>query len=196
MSKEGTLLVTIAQKALEDAANIIGSIKILEESNKDNANESLNKVGAGAAAGQIHLALIWRLQSIVVRAYLKPVKSDDLHLRHGFELLKNEITRVNSIAHGAHDSLQEAEQLWLRNCGDHRLEKLIATRHKFIAHLGEPDKNLPMPSYKDLFDFGRETATMMEHFAKAIGVTIEGGLEGENTKFEKSAQQYWKPWKQ
>jgi hypothetical protein len=37
---------------------------------------------------QIQLSLIWRLQLIVARAYLKPVREGDLHLRRAFELLR------------------------------------------------------------------------------------------------------------
>lgn len=184
----------IARKAIEDAANIVGIIEILESSNTGKVNPTINAANAGAAALQIQLSLIWRLHLIVARTYLSPVKSGDLHLKAGFELLKKSAIRQGCIAPGQGDTFKKAESEWLRGCGDHRLPDIISTRHKFIAHLGEPDKDAAIPTYKDLFDFARKTASIMELFANSVGVAGSADLSQEKESFKKSADQFWKPW--
>jgi hypothetical protein len=47
---DANTFLTVAQKAYEDAAKIIGLIEILEASNIGNVNPSLNAAGAGAVA--------------------------------------------------------------------------------------------------------------------------------------------------
>ena len=162
----------MVRKAYEDAAQIVGLIEILQASNTGNVNRSLNAAGAETAALQVHYSLIWRLQLIVARAYLKPVKKGDLHLRCGFELLKNAQVRQKVVTSGRTKHLTDAETRWIRACGDYRLPKITSTRHKFIAHISEPDKNLKIPTYKELFDFARETALIMEQLALAAGVSL------------------------
>jgi hypothetical protein len=90
--------------------------------------------------------------------------------------------------------MKGTEQRWLKACGDHRLPKIKATRHKFIAHVGEPDKEDENPSYKELLDFARETAAIMEGLAVAVGFSMIGGLAGETEKFRSGAGKFWDPW--
>ncbi len=192
-SNTRTVLV-VARKAYEDAAQIVGLLEILEASNTGGVNAALNSAGAGAAALQIQLSLIWRLQLLVARAYSKPVKKGDLHLRAGFELLADNAVRQRVIVNDLAKHLHDAESRWKKSCGDHRLSKIVTARHKFIAHLGEPAEEDEVPKFKELFDFARDTAAIMEQLALAIGFTMNGGLSNEIETFFESAKKFWAPW--
>jgi hypothetical protein len=192
---DANTFLVVAQKAYEDAAQIIGLIEILEASNTGNVNPDLNAGGAATAALQVHYSLIWRLQLIVARAYLRPVKKGDLHLRRGFELLKDAQVRQKAVTPERTKHLTDAQIRWDRACGDHRLSKITSTRHKFIAHIGEPDKDVEIPTYKELFDFARETALLMEQLALAAGVNMSGGgIPNETRLFAEAAKKFWSPW--
>jgi hypothetical protein len=184
----------VAEGAYRDAAQIVGLIEILEASNTGGIDAALNKAGAGGAVLQIQFSLIWRLQLLVARAYSKPTKEGDLHLRRGFELLGENSVRQRVVTGDRAKHLHDAESRWKKCCGDTRLSKIEHARHKFIAHLGRPNAKIEVPKYRELFDFARETAAIMEHLALAAGFTMNGGLSAERETFAESAKIFWAPW--
>jgi len=178
----------ISASAFADAIEILAIIEVLEAGNKG-ASEALNKAGAGRAAAHIQRSLFTRLHFLVARAYSKS-RDGDLHARRAFDLLKKPIIAKDALAPA---DLPEARRCWTKCCGDHRLQRFLHFRDKFLAHLGEPDLETEIPTYGEVFAIARQTAIALEKLANAVGV-FTLSLESQVPAHKDSAEKFWAPW--
>jgi hypothetical protein len=178
----------IAASAFADAIEMLAIIEVLEAGNIK-ATPALNAAGAGRAAGHIQRALFTRLHFLVARAYSKS-RDGDLHARRAFDLLKS---------HGVAKEMKNpgdfaaAKQFWVRCCGDHRLQRFLHFRDKFLAHLGEPEPAQGIPTYGEVFAIARQTATALEKLAHVTGV-VSLSLDTQIPSHKESAEKFWAPW--
>jgi hypothetical protein len=173
---------------LGDAVEITILIQLLEGQTGDGVIAALSEAGADRAAGVVQNALIARLVLLTARAYAKP-REGDLHLRVAKVCLEDQTTREIFQANAA--KLAEFDEHWEKCCGDHRLPKIKDFRDKFTAHLGEP-KNLDAATYRELFDFGAETAKCMELLALATNVAVAS--IDTDPELLSSPKAFWAPW--
>lgn len=189
-----TKIKPIAENGFSDALEIMQLIALLKAQNSNNVNKALSKAGAGRAAIAARNAFIARLTLLVVRCYAKP-RAGDLHIRQAFNLIskdqrvRDELARRNSGA-----TVKDAEDRWLLCRGDHRLKSLEHFRDKYTAHLGEPEEDIPLPKYDELFPFAEETAKLMQALANAAGVNTHK-LSDWSDEIVGSAEALWEPWK-
>jgi hypothetical protein len=87
---------------------------------------------------------------------------------------------------------KEKAKAHFKKCkGDNRLNKIRHFRDKFTAHIGEP-MEIPLPKYKDLFSFAKETVTCIDLIAVATGTALV--KIADNIDAKKEAVAFWKPW--
>ena len=188
-----TKLKPIAENGFEDALEILQLIALLKAQNSNNVNKGLSDVGAGRAAIVARNAFIARLTLLVVRCYAKP-KNGDLHIRKAFDLIANdsrvseELSRRNPAG-----ALTDTQSIWFSCRCDNRLHYLKHFRDKYTAHFSEPNADIPLPKYDELFPFAIETTKVMEALAKAVGVNSHN-LNDWNDEIAGSAEAFWKPW--
>ncbi|HVV79317.1 MAG TPA: hypothetical protein VHD59_06850 [Pseudolabrys sp.] len=178
----------IAASGFTDAIEMLAIIEVLEAGNVG-ATPALNAAGAGRAAGHIQRALFTRLHFLVARAYSKS-RDGDLHARRAFDLLKSHAVAKEMQNPG---DLAEARQFWVKCCGDHRLQRFLHFRDKFLAHLGEPEPGQDIPTYGEVFAIARQTATALEKLAHVTGV-VGLSLESQIPAHKESAEKFWEPW--
>jgi hypothetical protein len=178
----------ISASAFTDAIEMLAIIEVLEVGNV-RATEALNNAGAGRAAEHIKRALFTRLHFLVARAYSKS-RDGDLHARRAFDLLKSHTVAKDMQNPG---DLPEASKFWVKCCGDHRLQKFLHFRDKFLAHLGEPDPKMEIPTYGEVFAIARQTATALEKLAHVTGV-VGLSLDTQLPAHKESAEKFWAPW--
>lgn len=87
-------------------------------------------------------------------------------------------------------ALVEAEKHFRKCKDDERLVKIKHFRDKYTAHIGEPAK-IPLPLYKELFAFARETVSCIEKIAAATAAT---GTIADPVTSKADAALFWKPW--
>jgi hypothetical protein len=180
----------IAASAFVDAVEIMGIIEVLEGGNQPGISEGINKAGAGRAAEHIKRALFTRLHFIVARAYAKS-RPGDLHARRAFDLLKKDEVRKGVAAN--EPALAEAEKMWVKNLGDHRLPAFLHFRDKYLAHFGEPKEGIPIPTYGGVLGLARDTARSFEKLAQGVGaVTLS--LDTQIPAHKESAAKFWGKW--
>jgi hypothetical protein len=75
------------------------------------------------------------------------MKPGDRHARMAFELLKDD----NNAKEMDHEELKQAQELWGKLCGDHRLHPFIHFSDKYLAHLGKPRSDIQLPTYGEVF---------------------------------------------
>jgi len=183
----------IAELALGDAIEITVLTALIRQQNTSGVNNQLSVAGAGRAASAVKNALIARLVTLIARAYAEP-KHGDLHLRAVVPLLKNNVTRqIFTTRDGVKEKVAEFEAHFAKCHGDHRQARIIHFRHKYTAHLGEPE-DIATPAYTDIFAFGALTAECMELFALATGVAVKP-ISSDPTVVS-CAEEFWKPWKE
>lgn len=178
----------IAASAFADAIEMLAIIEVLEAGNV-RATKALNAAGAGRAAAHITRALFTRLHFLVARAYSRS-KDGDLHARRAFDLLKRPLIAKDI---QKHEDLQSAKIFWVKCCGDHRLERFLHFRDKFLAHLGEPDPKIDIPTYGEVFAIARQTAAALEKLAHVTGV-VTLSLDTQIPTHKESAEKFWEPW--
>ncbi len=178
----------ISASAFTDAVEMLALIEVLEAGNVK-ATEAINEAGAGRAAEHVKRALFTRLHFLVARAYSKS-RDGDLHARRAFDLLKAPIV-VKDMNNPA--ELPEVRKLWVKCCGDHRLERFLHFRDKFLAHLGEPEPGVGIPTYGEVFTIARQTATALEMLANVTGV-VTLSLDSQLPAHKESAEKFWAPW--
>ena len=184
----GDTVRKIAASAFIDAIEMLAIIEVLEAGNVK-ATPALNEAGAGRAAEHIKRALFTRLHFLVARAYSKS-RDGDLHARRAFDLLKSHAVAKDMQNPG---DLAEASQFWAKCCGDHRLERFLHFRDKFLAHLGEPDPKQGIPTYGEVFAIAGQTAQALEKLAHVTGV-VGLSLESQIPAHKESAEKFWAPW--
>jgi hypothetical protein len=178
----------ISASAFTDAIEILAIIEVLEAGNVK-ATEALNKAGAGRAAAHVTRALFTRLHFLVARCYGK-TRRKDCHARKAFEILKD--PKVAQQMHSATD-LKEAQAKWNVCCNDNRLKAFIHFRDKYLAHLGEPDPDVGIPTYGEIFALARDTAGALEKLAHATGV-VTLSLASQIPAHKESAEKFYAPW--
>lgn len=182
----------IAKGGVSDALEILQLIALLKTQNNNGSNKSLNSAGAGRAAMATRNAFIAQLTLLVARAYAKP-RAGDLNVRRAFELLAKDSRICAELAtQGLAGKLKHAEDTWLLCRDDIRLGPILHFRNKFTAHIAEPDKEIPLPKYKELFSFASETTKVIQALANAVGIT--DNLSDWNDELTNSAAAFWKPW--
>jgi hypothetical protein len=60
-------------------------------------------------------------------------------------------------------------------------------RHEYTAHLGKPNPPIPLPEFRELFSFARETAVLLDRLARATGSRTEG-LDSWDYQVQESAE--------
>jgi uncharacterized 2Fe-2S/4Fe-4S cluster protein (DUF4445 family) len=85
---------------------------------------------------------------------------------------------------GSATALTECERLWSQLNSDPRLATIKHFRNKFTAHLAIPKPGIPLPHYREVFDFSKLTASVMEKFAQGAGATTEHISETEDSRIE------------
>lgn len=186
-------LKPIADDGFADALEILQLIALLKAQNTNNVNKGLSRAGAGRAAMTARNALITRLTLLVVRCYAKP-RDGDLHIRKAFDIIAKDARASEELMRRhSGDKLKSAQAQWSLCRGDHRLQRLEHFRDKYTAHLSEPDEQIPLPKYDELFPFAVETAKLMESLAHAVGANTHK-LSDWNDEIDGSAEALWKPW--
>jgi len=189
----GQIVREIAASAFTDAIEIMAIIETLEAGNqKPPVTKGLNDAGAGRAAEHIKRALFTRLHFLVSRAYAKS-REGDLHARRAFDLLKDPAVRADVVGKATEADMVDAEVQWNKCIGDHRLPAFLHFRDKYLAHLGEPEDGIPLPTYGEVFGLAKDTAQAMEKLAQGAGV-VSLSLDSQIPAHKTSAEIFWNKW--
>ena len=177
----------ISERAFWDGLEILAVIQLLEIGNQRRVQESLNKSGTRFAADIIKRALVVHLTFLITRAYGgKQVCPGDRDARAVFEQLKRNPAIANRMQ--SRTDLAEARRRWNRCLADHRRERIVHYRDKYVAHYGTP-QSFP-PQYREVFGFARATASALEklaHGTGVIGVSHRSQLQARKD----SAKKFW-----
>jgi hypothetical protein len=176
-------------ECLAEATEIVSLIALLQVQNGEGVNKNVSAAGAGGAGIVVRNALISRLVLLTSRAY-PPARAGDRHFQRAIDLIADATLRAGYAARES--ELVAAENFWKKCKGDQRAHELHHFRDKFTAHLGEP-KDIPLPSYKDIFAVANATVDAIEKLAFAVG--ISGPPVRENIDARKLADLFWSPWK-
>ena len=182
----------IARLAFLDALEILQLIEVMEGQNRGFINEHISEAGAGGAGLVVRNGLVSRITLLVTRCFAKP-RTDDMHLRRGFELMDDPETRAEIETHGSKTALTEAMQLFDQALEDSGREPIKHFRDKRTAHLAKTDPEIPMVSYTEFFEFARKTTRIMERLAHGVGGTKETLTEHADA-FAGAATEFWRPW--
>ncbi len=186
-------LKPIAKSGFSDALEILQIIALLRAQNSNGVNKALNKVGAGRAAMAARNAFIAQLTLLVARAYAK-TRTGDLNIRKAFELIaKDHRVSAELAKRGLAGQLKHAEDMWLLCRDDSRLNPILHFRNKYTAHIAEPDVDIPLPKYEELFSFAIETTKVMQALANGTGAKSDK-LPDWNDELTATANKFWKPW--
>jgi len=178
----------ISERAFWDGLEILTVIEMLETGNQTRVQKAINKSDVRFAADVIKNALFTHLILLVARAHGgKDVRAGDRHAGMAFEQLKRfpktakQMPRPTDVA--------DAQRLWGKCRGDHRMKTFLDYRDKYLAHLGEPDQG--PPKYDDVFSVARATASALEklaHGTDGVRVSHESQLQARKA----SAEKFWK----
>jgi AbiU2 len=186
----------VAEIAFFEAVDILGCIEALEASNQPDVVQALNndKEGADRAAGLVQRALFGRLLMGVMTAY-DPVRSGDLHLKVGMDLLGEQIPRMVVLQRGAKlEDIEAAERMWGECLNFEPLERLRNYRNKLVAHLSISDMQEPINS--ELFELARMTAKVGELLANGMCVSSTAvSLDLQAILYRDSSRAFWGKWK-
>lgn len=186
------LIEEIASEGFLCALEILQLIELMDKQNTGRINGNLSDSGAARAGIVVRNALIARITLLVAGAY-SPARPGDKHLRRAFDLLGDPRTCAAVEQQGSKAALDEAINLWQALNADGKRSTIKHFRDKFTAHSAEPQPGVPLPSYGDMFDFAKRTASLMEKFAHAAGVTTETLDDTADWRLD-SAQAFWEPW--
>ena len=130
---------------------------------------------------------------LVAGCYAEP-REGDLHVRRAFDLIaKDQRVRTELSKRTSPATLNDAEATWSLCRHDNRLGPIEHFRHKYTAHLGEPDGDIPLPKYEELFAFAADTTKVMAALAKLTGVKNDD-LSDFDDEIAAAAKAFWKPW--
>jgi hypothetical protein len=178
----------IVQQSLGHGIELLSHVELMEAQNSGGVNENLSKAGLGNAAIAIRNAMMTRVVLMVAREFSE-AREADRNLHRAFDLLKDRIVR--EIFNKNSQAVASAEAHFRKCKGDNRLNEIKHFRDKYTAHIGEP-KEIPLPKYKDLFSFAKETVACIDQLASATGLA-DTKIE-ENNDAKKQAAAFWKPW--
>lgn len=183
----------IAKSGFSDALEILQLIALLKAQNTNGVNKALTRVGAGRAAMATRNAFIAQLTLLVARAYSKP-RTGDINIRKAFDLIAKDPRIGAELANrGLAGKLKHAQDVWLLCRDDSRLGPIQHFRNKYTAHIAEPDAEIPLPKYEELFSFAVETTKVMQALANGTGVNNDN-LPDWNDELIGTAKEFWKPW--
>jgi hypothetical protein len=188
-----TTVYEISDGGFVDAIEIRQIVQLLEFQNNDSVRDALEEKEAETASLMMRNALISRLVLLVSRVYSTPSRDADLHVGRAIELLNDAAVRTEIETRVSIESVAHAIELWKRLRGDHRLARIKHFRDRYTAHLGKPKPEIPLPEYRQLFDFARETTVLMDALARATGARTEG-IDTWDEELKNSAAAFWLPW--
>jgi hypothetical protein len=191
---EAQIVREISATMFTDAVEIMAILHVLLIGNEKPRKEALNKAGAGRAAGHIERSLFTRLHFLVARGYADKTRPGDLHARRAFDMLKKPEVRKLVVERSTEETMKDAQDAWLKCIGDHRLQAFLHFRDKYLAHLGAPDVDIPIPTYKDVIGLSKLTAETFAKLALATAV-VTLSLESQLPAHKKSAETFWQVWK-
>jgi hypothetical protein len=180
----------IAKAAFETGMEILQIIELMERQNTGRINGNLSDSGAARAGITIRNCLTTRLVILVAGAFAQ-TRAGDRHLRKGFEDMAD--PNLRSQLKMDAQAFSQAEVLWEKLKTDPRHDVIKHFRDKSTAHSADPKPGVPPPQYDQMFDFAKEVATTMEHFAIGVGVTTEVLNDTADWRIE-SSQKFWGPW--
>lgn len=192
-NKDFDLVQDMSADAYTDAIDILELIEAVEAGNSPEVMVGLNRRDVGRTALLVRNSLLFRVHVCVSRAYA-PTRKGDRHLRRAFELLQSPEVRQEIDRVGGLEDLELAEKLWATAQSDARLPPILHMRHKMLAHLAEPDPQMPLPRYNDLFGVARATASVMEklaHATRVITIDIQHQMDAPKV----SIRNFWGIWK-
>ena len=187
------LVIPIAKDGFTDAQEILQIISLMRVQNSNNVNKNLSNAGAGGAAITARNALIARLTLLVSRCYSRS-REGDLHIGRAYELIaRDQRVSAELSRRGPKTSVKDAQAIWARCKGDHRLARIDHFRHKFTAHISTPNAEIPIPNYDELFSFAVETTKVIQALAHVAGANNHE-LSDWNDELKAAAEAFWKPW--
>lgn len=110
-------------------------------------------------------------------------------MHQAFNLLSER--SVRDVFSSRETALVDAEKHFRKCKDDNRLQKIKHFRDKFTAHIAEPG-DVPIPVYKELFAFTRETIVCIDKIAAATGLSDLSIAASTSAKDDAAA--FWKPW--
>jgi hypothetical protein len=178
----------IVNQSLAHGMEILSLVELLEAQNTGGVNKNLAEADLGNSLIVVRNAMMARLVLLVAREFSKPLETDK-NLHRAVNLLRTPMVR--EIFSKNPEALAEAVDYFKKCKGDHRLQKIRHFRDKFTAHTGEPEE-IPLPAYKELFSFARETVRCIDQIASATGLA-DKKIE-DNIDAKKEAVAFWAPW--
>ena len=107
-----------------------------------------------------------------------------------FELLKDRAI-AEQMPYQA--ELAEAQDIWGRCRGDHRLESFLHFRDEQLAHLSERQPDIDGAIINDVFAVAQQTTRALEKLAQGAGATGLS-LETQIPAYTKSAARFFSHW--
>jgi hypothetical protein len=185
---EADVVREIAHQAMGLGVELHTQIELMEAQNSNGINNKLTEAGLENPLIAVRNAMMARIVMMVAREYSKP-RATDRNLHRAFDLLKE--PSVREVFGNRLDKLVEAEKQFRKCKDDNRLQKIKHFRDKFTAHIGEPEE-IPLPLYKELFAFARETIACIDKIAAATGLGENNILDDPSAA--EDATEFWKPW--
>lgn len=183
----------ISDTAFTDAIEIRQLIVLLQIQNSGNVNGCLNRKSAGTAASIMRNALITRLVLLVSRVYDQSKYETDRNVGRAITLLADSAVKAEIASRGPPGSLDTTLDLWSKLKGDVRRERTKHFRDRYTAHIGEPNPNIPLPEFQELFAFARETTDLMWALARSTGARTQG-IDAWDEELRESAEAFSAPW--
>ena len=182
----------VAHRGYLDGIDTLACIEILERGNSPEVIEQIIAAGAAKAADLIRKSLLDRMHMNFMRAY-DPVRKGDNHLRVAFEILRKPGGLDLAPTKRQRSDLTKALKLWNDAEADPRLKTLRHLRNKFVAHLSEPNKQIPIPKIRELFGFAKKTCEIWERLSFGTGVVMIE-LSHQTEAYSESADAFWAAW--
>lgn len=183
----------IASNAFSDAVDILAIVETLTALGLDHEVRfrKIDEAGALRAADIVWRALSSRLVSVVARHYARPIRPGDRHAEAAFDLLKNDATLAAQMPFP--NDITEAQRLWGKCRGDHRLKGFLSVRDKQLVHIGEWPPKISRPSVNDALAVARETTSALEKLAHGAGV-VGLSLDTQMPPYKQSAERFFAHW--
>jgi hypothetical protein len=186
---DADILREIAEQSVGHGIELLSHVELMEAQNNGGANERLAQAGLQNTAFVIRNAIMTRIVLMVAREFSVP-RDTDRNLHRAVDLFGD--PTVREIFHKNLKAMTEAEAYFKKCKGDNRLNEIRHFRDRYTAHIGEP-KETPLPKYKDLFSFAKETVICIDLIAEAAGIAVTKISDNNDAKHQ--AEAFWKPWR-
>jgi len=187
------LLKEVVAQGYDEALLCLASIETVERFNRTSVIRALQECDAGHSARLLIDAALFRVHIYVVRAFASVRHDDDRHLRAAIEFLKQPGHLPANYCPNDRASLERAICLFDAAACDPRLCRLNHMRNKLLAHWGEPNPEIQLPKYRDLFDFTRETCEIWECLAFGTE-TVRIDFAAHDEAHQENANAFWSVW--